>query len=549
MISAQAASWFAASIVICLPRLGFAAEREQGIPVAESSVIDKCGGCHARDALGNMQRLSWARATPEGWQSVLKQMILLYDLSITPADARSIVKYLSASHGLAPSEAAPVMYEPERRIQEEQWIPSDGLRDACAKCHTMALALSWRRSAEDWKDFVEKHAARYKIPTTTEAIQFLADTAGLHSTSWETWSSRRQPQDLSGRWLLSAHVPGRGDYYGEIRIEADGGDEYRTNATLTSVRDGTRTTRSGRATVFGGVAWRGRSKGQAPTSSSPGDLSSEAREVLLFEPDRAIAHGRWFWGQYDEFGFDVKLQRASVDPAIIGVNPSSLKTGSRANRLRIAGDNLPLKLRSTDLNLGRGVTVRRIVSASPAEVIAEVDVSSAAGLGKRDVTLRGKPLTGAITIYDRVDYIKVTPESSVAAFGDRTHAKGYQQFEAIAYQRGPDGRAHTAGDLALDPVEAAWSLEVFHAERNAEDVGTMNPLGLFIPADRNPNANFDTWAVATAKDGKDTNGMPLVAKSYLVVTIPTYTFNGRRYVRELGRWVDDGPAQAAAGHD
>jgi len=27
----------------------------------------------------------------------------------------------------------------------------------------------------------------------------------------------------------------------------------------------------------------------------------------------------------------------------------------------------------------------------------------------------------------------------------------------------------------------------------------------------------------------------------MVVTLPTYTFNGRRYVRDLDRWVDDGP--------
>jgi hypothetical protein len=40
----------------------------------------------------------------------------------------------------------------------------------------------------------------------------------------------------------------------------------------------------------------------------------------------------------------------------------------------------------------------------------------------------------------------------------------------------------------------------------------------------------------------DQNGQPLVGKSYLVVTVPTYTFNGREYVRELGRWVDNGPA-------
>jgi hypothetical protein len=63
-----------------------------------------------------------------------------------------------------------------------------------------------------------------------------------------------------------------------------------------------------------------------------------------------------------------------------------------------------------------------------------------------------------------------------------------------------------------------------------------------MPASENPNRNFDVWLIATARDENDQNGMPLVGKSYLVVTIPTYVFNGRKYVRDLDRWVDDGPA-------
>jgi quinohemoprotein amine dehydrogenase len=131
----------------------------------------------------------------------------------------------------------------------------------------------------------------------------------------------------------------------------------------------------------------------------------------------------------------------------------------------------------------------------------------------------------------------------VTSFADGTHPKGYQQFEAIGYQRGPDGRAHTADDLALGPVDVAWAVQVFHAltGSNSDSVGAMNSQGLFTPADKNPNLNFDCWVIATAKDEKDRNGAALVGKSYMVVTVPTYTFNGRRYVRELDRWVDDGP--------
>src|ERR1700684_3562607 len=98
---------------------------EQGIPVTDPLVVAKCGSCHARDEHGNMQRISWERTTPEGWQEALKRMILVDGVSLTPDEARGIVKYLSTSHGLTPAEAKPVMYEVERRIQQETSIPKD----------------------------------------------------------------------------------------------------------------------------------------------------------------------------------------------------------------------------------------------------------------------------------------------------------------------------------------------------------------------------------------------------------------------------------------
>ena len=156
-------------------------------------------------------------------------------------------------------------------------------------------------------------------------------------------------------------------------------------------------------------------------------------------------------------------------------------------------------------------------------------------------------LPGAIAIYDRVDYIKVAPDSAMAAFGDQAHGRGYQQFEAIGYQRGPDGKLHTADDVELgplDPNDVTWSLEVFYSSpgSSTDFVGKISPSGFFTPAADNPNANFDVWVVATLSR-KGQNGKPLVGKSYMVVTVPTYTLNGRRYVRDLDRWIDDGPAQ------
>ena len=95
----------------------------EGIPVTDPLIVAKCGSCHIRDERGNMERISWARATPEAWQDVLRRMILGHGVSVAPAEARSMIKYLSTDHGLAPEEAKAVLYDAERRVREETNLP------------------------------------------------------------------------------------------------------------------------------------------------------------------------------------------------------------------------------------------------------------------------------------------------------------------------------------------------------------------------------------------------------------------------------------------
>lgn len=535
--------------LLLLARIVSAQSSEDGIPVADPVVIAKCGSCHASDERGNMQRISWSRTTPEGWQGVLKDMIVMNGISVTPEEARSIVKYLGTTHGLTPEESKPVMFDAERRIREETDIPTDGLRNACAKCHSFARVLSWRRSPAEWQRFADSHATRYKVRSNAkaEAVAFLAKAAALHSAEWDAWSARSEAAPLTGRWLVTASMPGRGHYYGEMQVEQAGGGEFTTRITLTSVKDGSTLARTGRSTVYGGTAWRGRST--AGPSVSPDDPKSEVREVLRIASDGLSGEGRWFWGQYQEFGFDVRLQRPKSGPALLLIDRTSLKAGSSANRVRVIGDNLPTRVTPADLTMGPGVTVRTIASSSAQEIVADVEVAPGAQPGKRDVILRGagSALAGAIAVYDRIDYLKVTPESAMASFGDPAHPRGFQQFEAIGYQRGPDGMVHTADDLDLGPVKVSWALQVFHAPdgSSADVVGKMSPSGLLSPSTINPNINYDTWAIATAENDRGANGELLVGKAYVVVTVPTYAFEGRQYVRDLDRWVDDGPALPA----
>jgi quinohemoprotein amine dehydrogenase len=515
-------------------------QTEVGIPVTDPLVLAKCGTCHAADAQGNLQGISWERATPEGWQEVLKRMIRENDVSMTPPEARAIVKYLSTRHGLAPEESKPVMYYAERRIHDEAGLWNGDLLEACAKCHEAARPLSWRRTADGWKKFIETHAGRYRFEPDQEVIASLARVAPFSTREWASWSARAHAPELTGRWLMTAHVQGRGRFHGEMDVEA-AGDELLTNVRVRSVDDGTVVVRTGRSVVYAGTAWRGRSRGTGVASSAPDDLATEAREAMWVAPDGSRVEGRWFWGQYQELGFDVTMQRATSDPTLLLVDPPSFRAGSVA-RIRLVGDGFPAKVTPADVTLGIGVTVRRVISSTPDEIAAEVDVAADALSGRRNVAFRSSTLESAVAIYDRVDYVKVTPESSLATFGSEKYSRGFQQFEAIGYQRGADDKQRTADDLELGPLDVGWSTEVFYeVDPSKQDrAGTISPTGFFTPAAVNPGHNYDVWIMATAKTETGDDGKPLVGTGYLVVTVPTYTFEGRTFVRELDRWIVEG---------
>ena len=189
-------------------------------------------------------------------------------------------------------------------------------------------------------------------------------------------------------------------------------DEFTTTAKLQPVNGGPAISRTGAGLVYTGYSWRGRSKGAAlSANAAPDDLSREMREALWISPDQTWAEGRWFWGEYQEFGVDVKLRRVTPEPALLTLDRYSLKTGSQAQRVRLLGNNLPAQVAAADLDFGSGVSVKSIVSHTAGEIVATVDVASNAVPGKRDVVLGNAVLEGGVVVYDKVDYIKGSARS------------------------------------------------------------------------------------------------------------------------------------------
>jgi len=531
-----------------------AAKPEPGIPVISPVVKAKCSGCHKDDGNGLLTRISWERTTPEGWQQIIKRMVRLNGLSLTPVEARDIVKSLSETHGLAPEEAKPVAWYWEKRQLESENHPNDTLRDACAACHPIAQPNSWRRSKVEWDLLASMHRGYFPVVEFTSyrrpprmgggggggrgavaaspatpapekepfetALEYFTLNNKLHTPEWAQWQATRRAPKLAGRWAVSAYLPGKGKYVGETVIEAAGQDTFSSKTTLTSLKTGEKISRTSTGVVYTGYAWRGRA-----TSGS-----QQEREVMSFSRDQSSAEGRWFWGGYNEFGYDVTLKRIGDGPVLSTTDTFSLAAGAKAVTVKLFGDSLPAGLTTADIDFGNGITVTGITAQSATALTVKVDVDAKAVVGKRDISVRRIALPTTIAVYTTVDYVK-TPASALARLGGTTHPKGYFQFEAIGWSNGLDGKPETGDDVNLGPLAAKWSMEEFtshYGDDDKEYVGSLGAEGLFTPSIEGPNEkrkfgtnNYgDVWVVATyTPPGSD---KPLVAKTYFLVTVPAY---------------------------
>jgi quinohemoprotein amine dehydrogenase len=534
------------------------AAKDEGIPVDNALVRQRCGSCHRSDEKGRMSRISYRRATPENWERTIKRMVTLNHATLEPADARNILKYLADHQGLAPEEDRPITFDAERRTIEYSYTADKDTSDTCSSCHSFARVLSERRTKEEWELLVAMHRGYYPLvdnqpmnggqgfrrtrPMQTEpgpdgrapdnrhpmekALDHLSKTLPLVTPEWSGWSASMQAPKLVGRWAIVGSQAGKGPIYGMVTVAADvsAPDGFTTETKYTVARTGETVTRASKALVYTGYQWRGRGAAGSDTW----------REVMFVERDWTQMWGRWFTGAYDETGIDVKLTRVSAGPVVLGTSVASLKTGSTGQAVRIFGANLPASPQPGDIGLGAGVTVARVVSARPDEIAVDVSVAAGAPIGPRDVSVGGTVKAAALVVYDKIDGIKVLPQAGMARVGGGVFPKQLQQFEAVAMNNGPDGKPDTADDLNLGIVTAKWSLEEYTATFGDDDiqfVGSLDQNGLFTPSLDGPNPKRsgnrnnigDVWVVAelTAPDARQTD-RPLRARAQLLVTVPLY---------------------------
>src|SRR6266446_2812323 len=138
--------------------------KEAGIPITDPLTIAKCGACHIANGSSMMRRLSYLRTTPEVWEEAIKRMVRLNGLTITPAEASQVLRYLSNNNGLAPEEAKPIFWEAEHRTfrtqEDENGVPPE-LQRTCNYCHTIGRVLGQRRPREEYEKLANTHMAMF----------------------------------------------------------------------------------------------------------------------------------------------------------------------------------------------------------------------------------------------------------------------------------------------------------------------------------------------------------------------------------------------------
>jgi quinohemoprotein amine dehydrogenase len=358
-----------------------------------------------------------------------------------------------------------------------------------------------------------------------KALTHLKNAFPFTTPEWSSWSATMRAPRIEGAWALTGYEAGEGPVYGRATIKAGAGPgEFTTEIAYTYSRSGRTVTRTGRTIIYTGFQWRGRSTvGQ--------DDATSLREVMTIDRDWQTVSGRWFTGSYDERGLDMRLVRIGRETVVSGLDRASLRQGASRETVRLYGANLPAPVAARDVDFGRGVTVTRVVSATPDVLAVEVEVAADAPIGVHDVFVTGVASRTAVAVYDKIDAVKVSPAWNMARVGGAVFPKMFAQFEAIAFSNGLDGKPDTGDDLNLGPVDASWTIEEYTATFDDDDrkfVGEVaNATGLFTPALDGPNPNRsgnrnnigDVWVVATHKPAA---GEPLRGRAHLVVTVPLY---------------------------
>src|SRR5260370_26812854 len=93
---------------------------------------------------------------------------------------------------------------------------------------------------------------------------------------------------------------------------------------------------------------------------------------------------------------------------VFSIRPPSISEG------RVFGANLPADVKPTDFDFGAGIAVKRIVKQTPTAVTLVLQADAKLPSGIRNLSMGRVTAERAFAVYDKITYIRVLPDASIA---------------------------------------------------------------------------------------------------------------------------------------
>lgn len=509
---------------------------------AASMVRQRCAACHKSDPQGRLDVIEETRKSPEEWKHVVTRMIRLNGAPITDDDYYPIIKELSMQLSLTPAEMSLVSYYNSDENSQYREIPQNDeetrLYTACVRCHTYGKIASHRMTEAQWRANRDLHLGYYPtvIPQMREMdwakesadlIPILAKKFPMQTPDWENWSQSKKNPDLTGAWTTAGYQPGMGYYTGTYRFAPDsakGDNEYMVERTIQYL-SGIRLTMKGTGTLYGTFHLK---YALAPTA-----LTGRIEGVFDLDAETMGFSGKWWTTIQDTNAFgNETFVKDDAAARVIAAFPNALKADDGAEQtLTITGVGMPGELAPADVSFSKdGITVASVTFKDAATAVCTLTVGKNVPVGPVTLTVKGTAYKNPILIYDKIDGIRIMPALGRArvSSGAAYPPQGVQ-FTARAVHFGADGKADTADDLMLEPVDAEWRLAEEVTRENDDDLKYLNapmvnglytPVTTYGPIESRVQRREGVGLIAVVAEYEG-----FEAKAKLAVTVPDFITN------------------------
>ena len=444
-------------------------------------LLKSCGECH-KTPQGELTRIPEQRKTPEAWHMTIFRMRLLHGLKIDKETQQTLIRYLSDTQGMAPSETKDLRYALDRSPNAQETAFDGQMIEMCGRCHTAARVALQRRTLAEWDMHIDFHLGQY--PTTEyqalgrdrewfkiakeTMVPLLAEQYPLQSEAWDKWQSMEKPQ-AQGDWVFTTTLAGKGGVAGRLNISGDTQPYKLSGEAITA--DGNSMPISGSVNIYSGYEWR--------ASLQIG--GEKYRQILAMSEDGSKLAGRQYLRESDSLNNSFTAARVSDATQIIGLQPAHIKAGSEQQLMLIGNIN-------TELNSGDGL---KITQQTPTAYGTLLTVEATAD-SNGPIDIKAGDSSASVVAYAQVDRLTVEPAYAVSRVGGGSTPAVKALFDAVGWMNGADGKPETDDDIRIGSLAADWTVENFDelAEelKDTEFTGEMDgKLGIFSPAMAGPN--------------------------------------------------------------